>query len=133
MIRDEQFEVGRELRRQMFGTNGADDQIESATELTDKLQEIVTRHVFGDIWQRPELDTPTRSMITLAMLVALGRGHEIRIHLRGALANGVTPEQIREIMLHSSIYCGLPAAVDGILAAGEIFAEREVAVGSSGR
>lgn len=127
MIRDEQFELGRDLRRQMFGTSGADDQIESATELTDKLQEIVTRQVFGDIWQRPELDMRTRSMITLAMLVALGRGHEIRIHLRGALANGVTAEEIREIMLHSSIYCGLPAAVDGILAAGEIFAERQVA------
>jgi 4-carboxymuconolactone decarboxylase len=69
-------------------------------------------------------------MITLAMLVSLGRGHEIRIHLRGALANGVTAEEIRELMLHSSIYCGLPAAVDGILAAGEIFTERDVAVGS---
>ncbi|GAA4666750.1 MULTISPECIES: carboxymuconolactone decarboxylase family protein [Amycolatopsis] len=131
MIRDEHFELGRELRRRMFGRAGADDQIESTTELDDKLQDIVTRHVFGDIWQRPELDVRTRSMITLAMLVALGRAHEIRIHLRGALANGVTPEEIREIMLHSTIYCGLPAGVDGILAAGEVFAEQGVDTGSA--
>lgn len=131
MLRDEEFELGRDLRRRMFGTAGADDQIESTTELTDKLQEIVTRNVFGDIWQRPELDARTRSMLTLAMLVALGRTHEVRIHLRGALANGVTPEEIREIMLHSSLYCGIPAAVDGIRAAGEIFAEDGVAFGNA--
>ncbi len=131
MLRDEEFELGRDLRRRMFGTAGADDPIESTTELTDKLQEIVTRNVFGDIWQRPELDTRTRSMLPLAMLVALGRTHEVRIHLRGALANGVTPEEIREIMLHSSLYCGIPAAVDGIRTAGEIFAEDGVTFGNA--
>ena len=122
MIRDELYDVGLELRRHMFGSVGAEQQVENTTELNDKLQEIVTRYCFGDVWQREGLDHRTRSMITLSMLVALGRDHETRIHLQGALANGVTEEEIREIMLHSFLYCGIPAMVNGMKAAEEVLA-----------
>jgi 4-carboxymuconolactone decarboxylase len=124
MIHDEQFDLGLQLRRDMFGVAGADDQVGSTDEWDDKLQEIVTRHVFGDVWQRPGLDRRTRSLVTLAMLVATNRSHEVGIHLRGALSNGVTAEELRELMLHASIYCGLPAAVDGIRAARALVEER---------
>ncbi|MFJ6302130.1 carboxymuconolactone decarboxylase family protein [Pseudarthrobacter oxydans] len=121
MIKDELFDAGLELRHRMFGRAGAEDMLDDPSDLMAKLQEIVTRYCFGDIWQREELDQRTRSMITLAMLVALGKDHEIRIHLRGALANGVTEIEIREIMLHSFLYCGIPAAVNGLKAAEEVF------------
>lgn len=107
----------------MFGPAAAEDQVEHTTELTEKIQDVVTRYCFGDIWQRGGLDKKTRSLITLAMLVALGRPHEIRIHLRGGLANGLSEEEIRELMVHSFLYCGIPAAMDGFRAMEEIMAE----------
>jgi 4-carboxymuconolactone decarboxylase len=122
LIKDELYDAGLELRRHMFGPGGAEEQVENTTELNDKLQEVVTRYCFGDVWQREGLDQRTRSMITLSMLVALGRDHETRIHLQGALANGVTEEEIREIMVHSFLYCGIPAMVNGIKAAEEVLA-----------
>ncbi|GGC85662.1 4-carboxymuconolactone decarboxylase [Tersicoccus solisilvae] len=120
MIKDEYYDAGLALRRAMFGPSGAEDQVEHTTDLNDKIQEVVTRYCFGDVWQRDGLDLRVRSLITLAMLVATGRSHEIRIHLRGAVANGVTAEEIRELMLHSFLYCGIPAAMDGFRAADEI-------------
>jgi 4-carboxymuconolactone decarboxylase len=77
------------------------------------LQDIVTRYCFGEIWQRPGLDRKTRSLITLAMLVGSGRFLQFPAHLRGALANGASPEELRELILHSQLYCGIPAAVEG--------------------
>lgn len=109
MIQDEYFEAGLQLRREMFGQAGADGQVFNTTGLNDKMQEIVTRWCFGDLWQRPELPRKTRSMITVAMLAALGRPQELAIHTRGALANGVTDVELREIALHSILYCGIPA------------------------
>ena len=123
MIRDEQFEAGVALRRSMFGAQVTDDQLDNVTELDDKLQEFVTRQCFGDIWQRDVLDTKSRSLVTIAMLVAMGRSHEIAIHMRGGLANGLTVEEIREVLVQSIMYCGLPAAVDGFRALGAIVAE----------
>lgn len=123
MIHDELYEKGLDLRRSMFGPAGAEEQVETTTDLNDKIQDIVTRYCFGDIWQREGLDLRTRSFVTLAMLVALGRPHEIRIHLRGAISNGITTEEIRELMIHSFLYCGLPAAVDGLRAFEEVLAE----------
>lgn len=90
MIHDELYDSGLELRRRMFGPGGAEEQVDTTTELNDKIQDVVTRYCFGDIWQREGLSLKTRSLITLAMLVALGRPHEIRIHLRGAISNGVS-------------------------------------------
>lgn len=123
MIHDELYEKGLDLRRSMFGPAGAEEQVETTTDFNDKIQDVVTRYCFGDIWQREGMDLRTRSFVTLAMLVALGRPHEIRIHLRGAIANGITTEEIRELMIHSLLYCGLPAAIDGLRAFEEVLAE----------
>ena len=116
MIRDELFETGIALRRSMFGAQGADDQIDNVTDLDDKLQEFVTRQCFGDVWQRDGLDKKHRSLVTIAMLVAMGRSHETGVHMRGGLANGLSVEEIREVLVQSIMYCGLPAAVDGFRA-----------------
>jgi 4-carboxymuconolactone decarboxylase len=123
VIRDELFETGIALRRSMFGAQGADEQIDNVTDLDDKLQEFVTRQCFGDIWQRDVLDKKSRSLVTIAMLVAMGRSHEIAIHMRGGLANGLTVEEIREVLLQSIMYCGLPAAVEGFRTLRGIVAE----------
>ncbi|GAB3155254.1 hypothetical protein GCM10027258_60000 [Amycolatopsis stemonae] len=119
---DELYERGLRIRREMFGPAGAEEQTDSATEFTAKLQDIVTRHCYGDIWARAGLDRRERSLVTLAFLVALGRRHEIGIHVEGAVANGVTVEEIRELLLQAVPYCGLPAAVDGFAVAERILA-----------
>lgn len=124
MIHDELFEAGIALRRSMFGVQGADVQIEHVTELDDKLQDFVTRQCFGDVWQRDGLDKKHRSLITIAMLVAMGRSHETAIHMRGGLANGLTVEEIREVLIQSIMYCGLPLAVDGFRTLRTVVAER---------
>jgi 4-carboxymuconolactone decarboxylase len=111
------------LRRHMFGRKGAEDQIEAATDFNLPLQDFVSRVCFGEIWQRALLDKKTRSMITLAMLIATGRNHEIKVHTRGAIANGVSKDELRELILHSVLYCGLPMAVDGYRAASEVLTE----------
>ncbi len=108
----EAFEAGLALRRTMFGPGGADDALAQASELSRPLQEIVTRFCFGEIWQRPGLEKRTRSMLTIAMLIAGGRMAQLPGHIRGALANGVTPEELRELILHALLYCGIPAAVE---------------------
>jgi 4-carboxymuconolactone decarboxylase len=123
VIRDELFEAGIALRRTMFGALGADDQIDNVSELDDKLQDFVTRQCFGDVWQRDVLDKKSRSLVTIAMLVAMGRSHETAIHMRGGLANGLTVEEIREVLLQSIMYCGLPAAVEGFRTLRAIVAE----------
>ena len=110
---------GLELRRQMFGKEGADKHIAEASEFMQPVQDLVTRVCFGEIWKRPYLDLKTRSMLTLAMLVAQGRTHEIKIHTRGAMANGATKEELKELFLHAFPYCGLPLMIDGILACEE--------------
>ena len=123
VIRDEQFERGLEIRHDMFGPAGAEESIANATPLTEHFQEYVTRYCFGDTWSRPELNRRDRSMITVAMLIALGRPHELGIHIRGALANGVTPEEVREIILHSIPYAGLPACGDALRVAEPIIGD----------
>jgi 4-carboxymuconolactone decarboxylase len=110
----------------MFGSEGAEDQVEHTTDVNDKIQEYVTRVCFGDIWQRDGLNKRDRSKITLAMLLAQGKSHEIRIHIRGALANGVSPLEIRELIVHSILYIGIPGAVEGIRAFEEILTERGI-------
>ncbi len=107
----------------MFGEGGADKQVYGTTELNDKLQEIVTRWCFGDLWERAELSHKIRSMITVAMLLAAGKVPELNIHMRGALANGVTAVELREICLHSILYCGIPAGAEGIRTLDAILAD----------
>ncbi len=106
------FDKGLALRRDMFGPAGADKAIESASEFSRPLQEMVTRFCFGELWQRPGLDRRTRSLITLSMLIGTGRFAQFGAHVRGALANGVTKEELRELVLHSQLYCGIPSAVE---------------------
>lgn len=110
---DEVFARGVAIREQMFGPEHAQAKIDRATDFTREFEELVTRYCFGEIWARDQLPRDLRSMLTIAMLVALGRPHEVQVHVRGAVANGVSKEQIREVLLHAAIYCGVPAAVDG--------------------
>jgi 4-carboxymuconolactone decarboxylase len=114
--RDDTFDKGLALRREMFGPAGAERALETASEMALPLQDIVTRYWFGEIWLRPGLERKSRSLITLAMLLGTGRFMQFPAHLRGALANGVSAEELRELVLHSQLYCGIPTAVEGMAA-----------------
>ncbi len=120
------FQAGLQLRRDMFGPAGSDQQIESATEFTSAMQDIVTRYCFGEVWSRPPLDRKTRSMLTLAIVATLSRPNQLKAHVRGAIANGVSKEEIREIFLHTMIYAGVPAAVDSFVSAAEVLKDMDL-------
>jgi 4-carboxymuconolactone decarboxylase len=107
---DEAFERGMKIRREVLGDEHVDRAIERTTDLTRDFQELITRYAWGDTWSRPGLDRRTRSCITLMALIALGREEELAMHLRAAIRNGLTREEITEVLLHSAIYCGVPAA-----------------------
>ena len=107
---DETHERGMEVRRQVLGDEHVEEAIRTTTELTADFQSFITRYAWGEIWTRPGLDRKTRSCITLTALVALNRPEELEMHLRAALRNGVTTEEIREVLLHCAVYCGVPAA-----------------------
>jgi 4-carboxymuconolactone decarboxylase len=108
----EVYERGIAVRDEMLGPEHGRAKVETQGEFTRDFEEMVTRYCFGEVWTRDQLPRAQRSMITIAMLIALGRAHEIRVHVKGALTNGVTKEEISEIIMHSAIYCGVPAAVD---------------------
>ncbi|HVL75878.1 MAG TPA: 4-carboxymuconolactone decarboxylase [Noviherbaspirillum sp.] len=118
--KDEQYERGLRMRRQVMGDAFVDRAFAGADEFTMPLQEFITRNAWGTVWCRDGLDLKTRSLITVAMLTALGRTHELKGHLRGALNNGATREELRELLLHAAVYCGAPAAVEGFRAAQEV-------------
>ena len=112
-MNEDRFERGIEIREKMWGPAGGRQKVEGSTAFTRPLEDLVTVYCFGETWGREqELSHDVRSMLTIGMLIALGRSHEIRVHVQGALANGVTVEQIREVLLHAAIYCGIPASVD---------------------
>jgi 4-carboxymuconolactone decarboxylase len=117
------FDDGLAVRRQVLGAEYVDKAIADADELTRPLQELITEYCWGAVWTRPGLPRTTRSLINLAMLTALNRPHEIRLHLRGALRNGCTKQEIMEVLLQSAIYCGVPAALDSVRIAREVFGE----------
>jgi 4-carboxymuconolactone decarboxylase len=117
---DPETQAGLVTRRAVLGDAYVQGALNKATPFTEPLQELVTRHAWGNTWQRQGIDLRTRSIVTVAMLVALGRMHELKIHVRGALNNGVTPEELQEIFLHASVYCGFPAAVDAFRNAAEV-------------
>jgi 4-carboxymuconolactone decarboxylase len=117
---DPVIQTGLATRRAVLGDAYVNAALDNATEFTAPLQELVTRHAWGNTWQRKGIDLKTRSIVTVSMLVALGRMHELKIHVRGALNNGVTKEELQEIFLHASVYCGFPAAVDAFRAAMEV-------------
>jgi 4-carboxymuconolactone decarboxylase len=115
------FDQGLQTRREVLGAEYVDAAIANADDFNRPLQELVTEYCWGDVWNRPGLDRRTRSMLNLAMLTALNRPHELRLHLKGALRNGVTKEEIREVFMQTTIYCGVPAAMDSFKVAREVF------------
>jgi len=107
---DERYERGMEVRRAVLGDAHVDRAIERTTPFTEPFQDLITRYAWGDVWARPGLDRRTRSAITLAALVALGREDELAMHVRAALRNGLSADEIGEVLLQCAVYCGVPAA-----------------------
>ena len=120
---DQQFEDGLRVRKQVMGEPFVDKAFANVDEFTRPLQEYITRNAWGTVWCRDGLDFKTRSLITLSMLTALGRTQELKGHVRGALNNGASMEEIREVLLHATVYCGVPLAVDAFRAAQEVLQE----------
>ena len=114
------YDKGLATRKAVLGSDYVNGALQKATDFTRPLQDLVTRHAWGNTWQRDGLDLKTRSIVTVSMLVALGKMHELKLHVRGALNNGVTREELQEIFLHASVYCGFPAAVDAFRNAAEV-------------
>lgn len=119
----ELYEEGLEIRRAVLGSEYVEKSINTADDFNRPLQELVTEYCWGRVWGREGLDRRTRSFLNLAMLSALNRPHEIAMHVRGALNNGLTRAEICEVFLQVAIYCGVPAAVDSFRCAREVFAE----------
>ncbi len=117
------FEKGLKTRREVLGSEYVDNSLQNAGEFNMPMQELVTEYAWNAIWNRPGLDRRSRSMINLAMLTALNRPHELKLHLRGAINNGLTKDEIREIFMQTAVYCGVPAAIDSFRCAKELFAE----------
>lgn len=120
----EGFEKGLEIRKAVIGAEYVEKSLKNATEFSRPMQELVTEYCWGEIWGRPGLPRKTRSIINLAMLTALNRPHEFKVHVRGALTNGVTKEEIQEVLLQTAIYCGVPASLESFRLAQEVFDEQ---------
>ncbi len=119
----ERFKMGLEVRRDVLGAEHVDAAIAQSDDFSRPLQELVTEYCWGTVWTRPGLSRKTRSMLNLAMLTALNRPHELKLHLKGALKNGCSEAEIMEVLLQTAIYCGVPAAVDSFRIAREVFKE----------
>jgi 4-carboxymuconolactone decarboxylase len=124
-VSNERYEAGLTMRRAVLGDEYVDRSLKNATAFNKPFQELVTEYCWGEVWNRPGLDRPMRSIINLAMLTALNRPHEMELHVNGALNNGVTEEQITEILLQAAIYCGVPAALDSFRIAQKVINERK--------
>jgi 4-carboxymuconolactone decarboxylase len=122
----ERFNKGLATRREVLGAEHVDKSIASADDFNRPMQELVTEYCWHEIWNRPGLDRRTRSIINLAMLTALNRPHEIKLHVVGALNNGLSKAEISEVFLQTAIYCGVPAAIDSFRVAREVFKERGI-------
>jgi 4-carboxymuconolactone decarboxylase len=123
----DRYKKGLTVRREVLGDAHVDRSLARLSDFNREFQDLITRYAWGEIWTRPGLPRHTRSLLTLAMMVALNRMDEFRLHVRAAFNNGVTREQIGEVLLHSAIYCGVPAANSAFHAAEEVFAEMEKA------
>lgn len=125
-MQDEQrYQQGMEVRRAVLGDAHVERTLENLTPLNDEFQNFITRYAWGEIWTRPGLERHTRSMITIAMLIALNREAELKMHLRAAFNNGVTREELKELIMHSALYCGLPAANATMHLAQQVFDEQD--------
>lgn len=125
-INQELFDKGLKTRREVLGEDYVNTSINNATDFNIDMQELVTQYCWGDVWNRPGLERKTRSFLNLAMITALNRPHELKLHVRGAINNGLTKEEIKEVFLQASIYCGVPAAIDSFRVAAEVFKEMEI-------
>lgn len=119
----ELFEKGLEIRKAVLGEEFVENSMKNATEFNMPMQELTTEYCWGTVWSREGLARRERSLINLGMISALNRPHELKLHVRAALRNGVTREEIREVFMQVAIYCGVPAAMDSFRLAGEVFAE----------
>ena len=130
--RSEGYRAGLQVRREVLGEAYVNASLAAADDFIGPLQDYLTEHAWGAVWTREGLTRKTRSMLNLAMLTALNRPAELRLHLIGALRNGVTREEIREIFLQTAVYCGAPAALDSFKAAKAVFAEMDAAAAGNG-
>jgi len=121
---DEQmYQAGMKIRKEIFGTEAVEKRMASLGEFGAPLQKLINQYAYGEIWGREALPRKMRSLLTIAMMCAANRPHELRIHLRGAITNGCTRDEIREVILQVAIYCGIPASLDAHNIAMEVFAE----------
>ncbi len=125
MTEDERYEAGMGVRRAVLGDAHVDRSIANRAEITEEFQTLITRYAWGEIWTREGLPRHTRSLLTIAMMVALNRSEEFALHLRAAKNNGVTREEIKEVLLQTAIYCGVPAANSAFHLADRIFREED--------
>ena len=119
------YQQGMKVRRAVLGDEHVDRALAATTDFNREFQDFITRNAWGEIWTRPGLPRHTRSLLTLAMMVALNRGDEFRLHVRAAFNNRVTRDQIKEVLLQTAVYCGVPAANSAFHAAAEVFREME--------
>jgi 4-carboxymuconolactone decarboxylase len=122
---DTRYQQGMKIRRAVLGNEHVDRSVAATTEFNRDFQDFITRNAWGDIWSRPGLPRHTRSLLTLAMMVALNRGDEFRMHVKAAFNNGVTRDEIKEVLLQAAVYCGVPAANSAFHMAAEVFQEME--------
>ena len=125
MNEQERFENGLEVRRAVLGDAHVDRSLAKRNEFNEEFQALITRYAWGEIWTRPGLSRHTRSLLTIGLMVALNRSDEFKLHLRAAFNNGVTRDEIREVLLHCAIYAGVPAANSAFHMAEEVFAQME--------
>lgn len=123
-MKDPAHDRGMEVRREVLGDEYVDRAVARTTDFTSDFQDLITRYAWGEVWTRPGLDRKTRSCITLTALVALGHLDELALHVRGALRNGLTEEEIKEVLLQSAIYCGVPAANSAFAVAQKVLADQ---------
>ncbi|MEW7315153.1 4-carboxymuconolactone decarboxylase [Buttiauxella gaviniae] len=124
---EEHYQQGMNVRRAVLGEQHVDRTLSQLTPLNEEFQNFITRYAWGDIWTRPGLERHTRSLITIAMLIALNREAELKMHLRAAFNNGVTRDELKELIMHSALYCGLPAANATMHLAQQVFDEMDAA------
>ena len=124
-------ERGLAMRKQVLGAAHVDATLANIDEFTQPLQEVMNEYVWGAVWSRPGLEPRTRSMLTISMLVALNRSNELKTHIRAALTNGVSRQEVSEILLHANVYCGAPAAVEAFRCMREVFAAVDAAASSA--
>ncbi|MEA1647904.1 4-carboxymuconolactone decarboxylase [Nitrospirillum sp. BR 11164] len=122
MDEQERFDLGLATRKSVLGEAHVDRALAGRTEFNTEFQDLITRYAWGEIWTRPAIDHPTRRLLTLAMMIALNRGEEFKMHVRAAVQHGVSRDLIKEVILQSAIYCGVPAANTAFHQAAEVFA-----------